>query len=114
MTADFGFSTDLPVIGDWNGDGCDEISVWTPSEQRFFLDTNGNYAWDAGTDLTASFGYSTDLLPIAGDWNNDGFDDIGVSSPRHAPLLPGHQRKLRLGYRPSTSSPTLVPAPIFQ
>ena len=50
-------STDLPVIGDWNGDGTDEIGVWHPGPTaRFFLDLNGNYTWDAGTDLGRDFG----------------------------------------------------------
>jgi PKD repeat protein len=79
-TTSFGAVGDIPVIGDWNGDNIDEIGIWRPATRRFFLDTNGNYAWDAGTDLVAPFGISTDL-PVTGDWNGDGFDDIGVWRP---------------------------------
>ncbi len=42
LTAPFGVSTDLPVTGDWNGDGKDEIGVWRPSTRKFLLDSNGS------------------------------------------------------------------------
>ncbi len=83
MTAPFGVSTDLPVTGDWNGDGKDEIGVWRPSTRRFLLDSNGNNTWDGtagGDTLTARFGVSTDL-PVTGDWNGDGKDEVGVRRP---------------------------------
>ncbi len=83
LTASFGLNTDLPVTGDWNGDGRDEIGVWRPSTRKFLLDTNGNGTWDAvagGDTLTGRFGLSTDL-PVTGDWNGDGRDDVGVWRP---------------------------------
>ncbi len=76
----FGVSTDLPLSGDWDGDGIDDIGVWRPSTGYFYLDLNGNQTWDPGTDLSAPFGLSTDL-PLAGDWDADGIDDIGVWRP---------------------------------
>ena len=81
LVAPFGMSTDLPVIGDWNGDGIDDIGVWRPANGSFFLDTNGNYSWDPDTDLVAPFDMSSDDLPVIGDWNRDGVDDIGVWRP---------------------------------
>jgi len=83
LTASFGLNTDLPVTGDWNGDGKDEIGVWRPSTRRFLLDTNGNDTWDTdagGDTLTGRFGLSTDI-PVTGDWNGDGRDDVGVWRP---------------------------------
>ena len=79
-SASFGSATDLPVIGDWNGDGADDIGVWRPDSSTFFLDANGNDTWDSSTDRVAPFGLSTDL-PVVGDWNGDGVDDIGVWRP---------------------------------
>ena len=70
LTAPFGLSTDLPVTGDWNGDGTDEIGVWRPSIRRFLLDSNASNTWDGtvgGDTLTAVFGLSTDL-PVTGRW----------------------------------------------
>ena len=81
ITASFGVATDRPVVGDWNGDGTDEIGVWRPSTGRFYLDMDGSRTWTTGVDvITASFGVATDH-PMAGDWNGDGTDEIGVWRP---------------------------------
>jgi hypothetical protein len=81
----FGNANDLPVVGDWNGDGTDEIGTRRPwpsnTQKRFYLDVNGNGAWDLGIDLVSDpFGWPKDL-PIAGDWDNDGTDEIGIYRP---------------------------------
>ncbi|MCK9566290.1 MAG: hypothetical protein M0Q43_09600, partial [Methanothrix sp.] len=70
----FGISGDLPVVGDWNGDGKDKIGVLRNG--AWYFDINGNGVWDAG-DTWSYFGISGDL-PVAGDWNIDGKDEIGV------------------------------------
>ncbi len=67
----------LPVSGDWNGDGLDEIGFFRPSDATFYLDYNGNGVFDSGTDPSFYFGSSSDL-PISGDWNGDGKDEIGT------------------------------------
>ncbi len=73
----FGYPTDLPFAGDWNGDGLSEIGVYRPSENKFYLDT-GDGMWQTGVDITSStFGMAGDV-PIIGDWNGDGKDEIGV------------------------------------
>ena len=70
----FGEAGDLPVVGDWNGDGFDEIGVYTSGDE-FRLDLNGNGTLDGG-DLVFEFGNNG--VPIAGDWNGDGVDDVGL------------------------------------
>jgi uncharacterized protein YhfF len=81
ITDSFGVPTDRAVAGDWNGDGADEIGVWRPSTGRFYLDVDGSRTWTVGIDvITDSFGVPTDV-PVAGDWNGDGTDDIGVWRP---------------------------------
>jgi len=89
LTVAFGYAADLPVSGDWNGDGTDDIGVWRPSTRQFFLDLNGNHRWDLprGGDLRIDgFGLATDL-PVTGDWNGDGTDDIGVWRPSTGEFL---------------------------
>jgi hypothetical protein len=74
----FGLSGDLPVTGDWNNDGKSEIGVFRNSTHMFYLDYNGNGAWNgASGDKQYNFGVSGDL-PVSGDWNGDGSAEIGV------------------------------------
>ena len=74
----FGYDHDTPIIGDWNGDGHDQIGVHRAvgNAGYFIQDYNGNGYWDGG-DRFFIFGYGTDT-PIIGDWNGDGYDQIGV------------------------------------
>jgi hypothetical protein len=73
----FGISTDMPVVGDWNGDGLTDIGVFRRG--AWYLDSNGSGNWNAGDTIIAagSFGISTDK-PVTGDWNGDGYTNIGV------------------------------------
>ena len=80
LTANFGISGDLPIVGDWNGDGKTKVGIYRPYTHEFFLDFNGNRAWDIYDVAFRTFGISGDL-PIAGDWNGDGRTEIGVYRP---------------------------------
>jgi hypothetical protein len=62
------------LAGDFNGDGIDEIALFKDGE--WLIDINGNGQWDR-TDLWAQLGSVGDL-PVVGDWDGDGKDDIGV------------------------------------
>lgn len=74
---DFGIYGGIPVAGDFNGDGVDEVAIYYKG--RWFLDLNGNGVWD-DEDLWAQLGDEFDL-PVTGDWNGDGKDDIGIFGP---------------------------------
>ncbi|MCD9186404.1 MAG: SBBP repeat-containing protein [Pyrinomonadaceae bacterium] len=78
FTVTFGQAGDLPVVGDWNGDGIDTIAVFRPSAGQFFA-TNSLVA-NPPVDFTVTFGQNGDL-PVAGDWNGDGIDTVGVYRP---------------------------------
>ncbi|MGI6420209.1 MAG: SdrD B-like domain-containing protein [Thermoguttaceae bacterium] len=89
----FGIEDGIPVVGDFNGDGVDEIAVFR--DGIWLFDLNGNGRWDEG-DLWAKLGNKGDL-PVAGDWDGDGKTDIGVFGPswigdevaiEHEPGLP--------------------------
>jgi PKD repeat protein len=74
----FGIAGDLPIAGDWTGDGRAEIGVFRPSTRQFYLDYNGNCAWDgAVTDRSYTFGITMDT-PVVGDWDHDLASEIGV------------------------------------
>jgi len=82
---DFGINpiraTATPVIGDWDGDGDDDLGLY--NNESFFLDTNGNGVWDkvSGGDTFRDFGINpirTTATPVIGDWDGDGTDDLGI------------------------------------
>lgn len=69
---------DIPVVGDWNGDLIDDVGTYRPQERRFYLDWDGDRIWDAEEDrISSPFGEAGDI-PIAGDWDGDNRDEIGV------------------------------------
>jgi len=78
----FGASTDLPVVGDWNGDGVATIGLYRPSTSTFFL-RNSNSAGVPDIQFSYGDGPGGDV-PIAGDWNGDGIWTIGVYRPSTA------------------------------
>jgi PKD repeat protein len=69
-TVNYGSTTDIPLTGDWNGDGRWDIGVFRPSTHRFYL-KNGS------VNTTVNWGLGTDI-PVTGDWNGDGRFDVGV------------------------------------
>ena len=77
ITATLGAAGDLPIVGDWNGDGSTTIGVFRPSTNTFFL---CNSLASGQVDITLTLGAPGDL-PIAGDWNGDGTTTIGVYRP---------------------------------
>jgi hypothetical protein len=74
---------DLPVTGDWSGDGVTKVGLYRPSTGQWFLDRNGDRSWDGcRRDLCISeFGTAEDL-PVTGDWNGAGKSKIGLFRPR--------------------------------
>ena len=68
-------------MGDWNGDGVDEIGF--VRNGRFYLDSNGNRELDA-YDRVFEMGAPGDK-PVVGDWNGDGIDDIATYREQSEP-----------------------------
>jgi len=57
FTAPGGFAAgDVPVIGNWNGNGKLRMGIFRSSIGRWFVDTNGNGVYDPGVDQVFSFG----------------------------------------------------------
>jgi hypothetical protein len=69
ITAKFGgVAGDVPVTGDWDGNGVTDIGVYRNG--NWYLDMNGNRAWNPGVDLiTAKFGGVAGDIPVTGNWN---------------------------------------------
>jgi hypothetical protein len=70
----FGLPGDIPVVGDWNGDGRLKIGVYRSG--AWYLDWNGdgNFDWP---DPIWNYGVPGDI-PVVADWNGDGRQKIGV------------------------------------
>ncbi len=68
----YGRAGDVPLLGDWNGDG-----IETPGVRRgstFYLRDSLS---GGSANRIATFGRVTDI-PVVGDWDGDGRDTIGV------------------------------------
>ncbi len=79
-SAQMGIAGDVPLIGDWNGDGDDDVGVYRPASRLFLLDFDESGGWTPATDRAYQFGVAGDV-PLVGDWNGDGDDDIGAYRP---------------------------------
>jgi len=76
-----GMSGDVPLVGDWNGSGTSKVGAFRPSDGTFYLDYNGNGAWDGcGTDRCLQIGMLGDI-PLVGDWNGNGSSKVGAFRP---------------------------------
>jgi hypothetical protein len=70
----YGRSGDIPVVGDWNGDGIDVVGV--VRDRTWML---RNRLGSGPSDRTFVYGQvSRGDVPIAGDWNGSGRDTVGI------------------------------------
>lgn len=70
----FGGAVDVPLAGDWNGDGIRTVGVYRNGKWHFDMDGDGR--WSDG-DKIALFGQGGDI-PIVGDFDGDGIEEIGI------------------------------------
>ncbi len=61
----YGLITDIPITGDFGGDGADEIAVFR--DGTWYIDNNHNGNWDTGIDSYFTFGQTGDI-PVPGQW----------------------------------------------
>jgi hypothetical protein len=70
---------DIPVVGDWNGDGVKEIGIYRSSIYTWYLDYDGDTIYNPAVDISQAFGFAG-CIPVVGDWSGNGRDKIGVYS----------------------------------
>ena len=73
----FGVLGGIPLAGDFDGNGIDEVAIF--KDGFWLIDINHNGRWDQD-DLLAKLGDEDDR-PVVGDWDGDGKDDIGIFGP---------------------------------
>ncbi len=76
----FGSPGDIPITGDWDGNGTTTIGVYRPTTATFYL-RNTNSPGPSTGGFT--FGSPGDI-PITGDWDGNGTTTIGVYRPTTA------------------------------
>ncbi|MBK8805263.1 MAG: VCBS repeat-containing protein [Bacteroidales bacterium] len=73
----FCYGTEIPLVGDFNGDGKDDIATFTRGTNAdvFVALSNGSKFVGTSVKWHDSFCYGTET-PLVGDFNGDGKDDI--------------------------------------
>jgi len=82
-TVQFGEPGDLPVVGDWNGDGIDQIGV--VRGDTWIIDSNSDRQLTAD-DKRFDQPHSPNGQPVAGDWDGDGTSEAGVYETQTDPI----------------------------
>lgn len=77
VTVPWGASTDVPTIGDYDGDGKTDFCVFRPAEGRWYLIKSGS--GDSATTVIP-FGSNGDV-PAPADFDGDGRTDMAVWRP---------------------------------
>ena len=77
-----GIAGDIPITGDWTGDGHTKVGIYRSKNGFFLLDTNGDEVFDTG-DAVYKFlqnvgGPQAGDVPVVGDWNGSGTSKIGI------------------------------------
>jgi hypothetical protein len=76
----------IPLVGDFDGDGLDDLAVWCDDHFYFNLTTGVN----GDTSPSFRFGFAgTREIPVAADMNQDGYADLGLWAPDQAGTTPG-------------------------
>jgi hypothetical protein len=83
FTFTLGQNGDVPVVGDWDGNGFDGVGVFRPGNSNWIL-SNG---FQGTVDITPFIFGSLGSKPIAGDWNGDGIDSVGVFDQNTGQML---------------------------
>lgn len=87
-----------PIVGDFDGDGVDDLGAWTDDTFRLDLSTMPGVSVAAGsyhaningkTDVQFRFGFpGVRERPIAADFDRDGIDDLGLWTPDRSGAVP--------------------------
>ena len=117
------FATGLrgnPVIGDFNGDGVDDLAAYNNATGVFTFDLVSGYG--AGGPMVSgndqlTFGFSGfGEIPVSGDVNLDGVDDIAMWVPGRQGQTPGDAGEFHILVSdsvPASPAATNLPSNIF-
>jgi hypothetical protein len=95
---DYGGTGDVPVVGDWNGDGDSDIGLFRPSDSQWRL-------WSDADEFVFRYGDDPTDLPIVGDWDGDGTATAGIFRPANTPQNPTERNRWRLRNQNASGAP---------
>ena len=72
----WGTSGDVPLRGDFDGDGINDVAVWRPSTGQWFIIPSAS----PNSQIVQQWGTSGDI-PVPGDYDGDGITDFAVFRP---------------------------------
>ncbi len=75
-----------PLVGDWDGDGVDTVGLYDPAVGGFHLRASSDPNDSALAVSAFTFGPRNNAgwIAIAGDWDGDGVDTVGLYDPTTA------------------------------
>jgi len=78
-----------PIVGDFDGDGFDDLGTWADDMFQIDLANGGLRNWNGTADEAFRFGYiGVRARPVTADMNMDGYDDLGLWLPDRSGVLP--------------------------
>ncbi|MBJ2130626.1 VCBS repeat-containing protein [Alteromonas sp. IB21] len=102
----------IPTVADFDGDGIDDIGYRNPATGVWYLYKSDGYshASDKGGDYTEIyFGSKEEDIPVHGDFDGDGIDDIAVRRPSIGSFFIKHSSTGKIYRTFFGSQPTDIP-----
>jgi hypothetical protein len=79
-------------VGDFDGDGYDDLGTWTDDHFQIDLANGSLRGWDGIADREFRVGFiGVRERPVAADMDQDGFDDLGLWLPDRSGAVPSEQ-----------------------
>jgi hypothetical protein len=78
IIGNFGGPGDIPVVGDWTGDGEIKMGIYNPIQGVWCFDKDANGTYDLPADECVTYHVAPGDLPVTGDWDGSGIAKIGV------------------------------------